>query len=230
MIDAHFWYQPTFWNYLTHNDGTHLRHYPLLPTNHTDLGESLLNSLDNNREQLRLNVKPEEFRDDSYFLGHCSQMDLIAPVDMDMRYEREWGNLLWYLHIYWLHYRYTLDKDMLKDRLFPLLKGAVNFYLHYLEEGVDGKLHLPWTYSPEYVNAWNSFPRPESKKYSAMYGLSRDTNYDLALLKWACMKLLEASEELELNDPLEKKWKDVKNRLVDFPADETGYMISRDIP
>lgn len=230
MIDAHFWYQPTFWNYLTHNNGTHLRHYPLLPTNHLDLGESLLNSLDNNKEQLRLNVKPEEFREDSYFLGHCSQMDLIAPVDMDMRYDREWGNLLWYLHIYWLHYRYSMDKDLLRNRLFPLLRGAVNFYLHYVEEGDDGKLHLPWTYSPEYVNAWNSFPRPENKKFSPEYGLSRDTNYDLALFKWGCIKLLEACEELDIKDSLERKWRDVKDRLVDFPADSNGYMIGRDIP
>ncbi len=230
MIDAHFWYQPTFWNYLTHNDGTHLRHYPLLPTNHLDLGESLLNSLDNHKAQLRLNVRPVEYQEDSYFLGHCSQMDLISPLDMDMRYEREWGNLLWYLHNYWLHYRYIMDDELLRQRLFPLLRGAVNFYLHHIEEGTDGKLHLPWTYSPEYVNAWNSFPRPEEKKYSPEYGLSRDTNYDLALLKWACISLIQACERLNMEDPLLVKWTDIRERLVDFPADENGYMVGRDIP
>ncbi len=230
MIDAHFWYQPTFWNYLTHNDGTHLRHYPLLPTNHLDLGESLLNSLDQNREQLKLNVRPVEYQEDSYVLGHCSQMDLIAPLDMDMRYERQWGNLLWYLHVYWLHYRHSMDDDMLRHRLFPLMKGAVNFYLHFLEEGTDGRLHLPWTYSPEYVNAWNSFPRPDEKKYSTEYGLSRDTNYDLALLKWACISLIQACERLNIEDPLMERWKDVRDRLVDFPADENGYMVGSDIP
>ena len=230
MIDAHFWYQPTFWNYLTHNDGTHLRHYPLLPTNHLDLGESLLNSLDNHKEQLRSNVRPVEYQGDSYFLGHCSQMDLIAPLDMDMRYDREWGNLLWYLHNYWLHYRFAMDDELLRQRLFPLLRGAVNFYLHHIEEGTDGTLHLPWTYSPEYVNAWNSFPRPEEKKYAPEYGLSRDTNYDLALLKWACISLIQASERLNIKDPLLERWRDISKRLVDFPADENGYMVGRDIP
>lgn len=230
MIDAHYWYQPTFWNYLTHNDGTHMKHYPLLPTNHLDLGESLLNSLDQHKEQLKLNVRPVEYQEDSYVLGHCSQMDLIAPLDMDMRYNRQWGNLLWYLHIYWLHYRHSMDDNLLRHRLLPLMKGAVNFYLHYLEEGTDRRLHLPWTYSPEYVNAWNSFPRPDEKIYSPEYGLSRDTNYDLALVKWACISLIQACERLNIDDPLLEKWKDVRDRLVDFPADKNGYMVGRDIP
>jgi hypothetical protein len=123
-----------------------------------------------------------------------------------------------------------MDDDMLRHRLFPLLKGAVNFYLHHLEEGTDGRLHLPWTYSPEYVNAWNSFPRPDEKKYSPAYGLSRDTNYDLALLKWACISLIHACDRLEIEDPLSGKWKDVRDRLVGFPTDENGYMVGRDIP
>ncbi|MEU9289240.1 hypothetical protein AB0D57_32370 [Streptomyces sp. NPDC048275] len=48
--------------------------------------------------------------------------------------------------------------------LFPLLRKAINYYLHFIEPGPEGKLHLPATFSPEYG------------------GSSRDCNYDLMLL------------------------------------------------
>ena len=39
---------------------------------------------------------------------------------------------------------------MLRWRVFPLLRRAINLYLHYLELGPDGKYHLPLTRSCEY--------------------------------------------------------------------------------
>ena len=74
------------------------------------------------------------------------------------------GNLTWALHNVWLTYRHTMDDRILRDVLFPMLRRAINYYLHFLTKGADGKLHLPSTYSPEYgVNA-------------------PDCNYDLALI------------------------------------------------
>lgn len=41
-----------------------------------------------------------------------------------------------------------MDRSVLRDTLFPLLRKAVNYYLHFLTPGADGKLHLPATFSP----------------------------------------------------------------------------------
>lgn len=60
----------------------------------------------------------------------------------------EVGNLTWALHNVWLSYRHTMDESILRDTLFPLLRKAVNYYLHFLTPGADGKLHLPATFSP----------------------------------------------------------------------------------
>ena len=84
------------------------------------------------------------------------------------------GLLPWACHNLWLIYRHKMDDDILRNKLFPLLKESINYYLHFLKEGDDGKLHLPATYSPEYDTV-------------------EDCNFDLALLRWGCQTLLESA-------------------------------------
>ncbi|MET7897543.1 glycosyl hydrolase family 95 catalytic domain-containing protein [Streptomyces mirabilis] len=124
----------------------------------------------------------------------------------------EVGNLTWALHNVWLSYRHTMDESILRDVLFPLLRKAVNYYLHFLEPGTDGKLHLPATFSPEYG------------------GNSRDCNYDLMLLTWGCRTLLESAELLRIDDELAPRWREVLAKRVAYPTDANGFMIGADIP
>ncbi|MDX3759714.1 glycosyl hydrolase family 95 catalytic domain-containing protein [Streptomyces sp. AK02-04a] len=124
----------------------------------------------------------------------------------------EVGNLTWALHNVWLSYRHTMDESILRDVLFPLLRKAVNYYLHFLEPGTDGKLHLPATFSPEYG------------------GNSRDCNYDLMLLTWGCRTLLESAQRLGLDDELAPRWREVLAKRVAYPTDANGFMIGADIP
>lgn len=44
------------------------------------------------------------------------------------------GGGAWLCHHLWEHYRYTLDKDFLEDRAYPLMKGAALFYVDFLVE------------------------------------------------------------------------------------------------
>ena len=121
------------------------------------------------------------------------------------------GLLPWACHNLWLIYRHKMDDNVLRDKLFPLLKGAVNYYLHFLEKGEDGKLHLPKTYSPE-------------------YDAVEDCNFDLALLRWGCQTLLESAKRLNIQDPLMETWQSVLYDLVAYPMDENGLLIGKDMP
>lgn len=124
----------------------------------------------------------------------------------------EVGNLVWALHNVWLSYRHTMDRTVLRDILFPLLREAVNYYLHFLTPGTDGKLHLPATFSPEYgVDA-------------------PDCTYDLMLLRWGCRTLLDSARELGVEDPLSGRWEEVLAKLVPYPVDANGYMIGAGVP
>lgn len=212
MIDTHGpWLQPTNWPYVTWNLNSQISYWALQPSNHLALVDPLVRTLDKHWTTLRQNAAMFAKQSDVAALGHCSQQDLEGSLAMDVRFEREWGNLLWICHNYWLQYRFSMDESMLRDRLFPLLRSAVNFYLPWLEEGADGKIHLPITFSPE-------------------IGLTRDCNYDLALLRWGCVTLLEACARLHLDDTLTAKWRDVASRLCDYPTDGAGFRIGADLP
>jgi hypothetical protein len=143
------------------------------------------------------------------YLPHEVAGDMIGNRAQDMRYYAEVGNLPWTINNFWSQYRFSMDDEMLREKIYPLLRRSVNLYLHMVEEGQDGKLHLPPTYSPE-------------------TGAHQDCNFDLALFKWGCYSLLKASKRLEIDDPLIPQWKKVVNNLVDFPADENGFRLGSD--
>jgi hypothetical protein len=102
-----------------------------------------------------------------------------------------------------------MNKKILRITVFPLLRRSVNLYRHLLFEGNDGKLHLPPTFSPETGNF-------------------HDCNFDLALLRWGCTKLIEICSILNIDDPLWDEWHRILKQLVDYPVDEKGYMRGSD--
>ncbi|NOU88693.1 alpha-L-fucosidase [Paenibacillus sp. LMG 31460] len=206
------WMDLTPWPAIWWNLNIQLTYWPVYAANRLELGESLCRMLDANMQNLIRNV-PEPFRHDSAAIGRVSGYDCFSPVD-DKRnaWGPEHGNLTWACHNYWLQYRYSMDETMLRDRLFPLLRRAVCYYLHLLHEEEDGKYHLPVAVSPEYEQ------------------LAADTNYDLSLLRWGCETLIAICSRLKLADPLLPRWREVIDKLTDYPIDETGVMIGKDVP
>jgi alpha-L-fucosidase 2 len=206
------WNVPTPWPYITWDLNAQLCYWPVVTSNRLDLGRSLIETLSRNRQALIGNVRPEAWQADSAYLPIATAQDLIGSRDGDMRYFKCVGDLPWALHDAWLLYRATMDDRLLREDIVPLLRRSVNLYLHLLEEGPDGRLHLPETYSPE-------------------YGTASDGNFDLALLRWACGALLESDRRLAIGDPLVPKWKDVLARLAPFPEDAAqGFLIGRGVP
>ncbi len=206
------WMQPvTGWPGLWWNLNVQLAYSHMLPANHPELSEGLVNILYKYRENLAKNV-PEEMQYNSAAINTVSGQHLISKVnDPRVKDGVSVGNFTWVMHNAYMQYRYTMDEELLREKIFPLLKRAINFYFHIMIEGDDGKIHLPLTSSPEYGNA-------------------KDCNYDLALLRWGCQTLIESCKILHLNDPLVPKWKDVLERLTPYPVDETGLMIGKDVP
>lgn len=206
------WLEDTGWPATWWNLNVQLEYWLIYPTGHAEL-DSLSRSLDRYRDNLALNV-PAAYRADSYALGRTTQEDLhgaevAVPGTISKNALPEVGNLTWALHNLWLAYRHTMDDAQLRDVVFPLLRRAINFYLHFLTEGDDGRLHLPATFSPE-------------------YDITRDCNYDLALLSWGCRTLLASADLLGIKDELRPRWQDVVNRLADPPQGPDGLWIGAD--
>jgi alpha-L-fucosidase 2 len=213
--DAQYIDTPGMWNsggpwpYSTHDFNTQTAHFPVYTANRLHLGEALVESLHRNRNNLVENVVPKEWQEDSALLSLATAYDLKGKRDEDGRYSEMVGCLPWLLNNCWLHYRYTMDKEMLAVKVFPLLRRSINLYRHMLYTGDDGRLHLPPTFSPETGN-------------------TRDCNFDLSLLKWGCTKLIEICEILKIDDTLLHEWEKIRDQLADYPVDENGYRLGKD--
>ncbi|WP_405570544.1 Tat pathway signal sequence domain protein [Streptomyces phaeochromogenes] len=216
------WLEPTPWPATWWNLNVQLEYWLIHGSNHLEL-DAVTRSLSEFRDHLKAEMAPA-YRSDSLGIPRTTDASLVngGATDPVLGYgvgipgqdppTPEVGNLVWALHNVWLSYRHTMDKSILRDVLFPLLRKAVNYYLHFLEPGADGKLHLPATFSPEYG------------------GNSRDCNYDLMLLTWGCRTLLDSAELLGVDDELAPRWREVLAKRVAYPTDANGFMIGADIP
>ncbi|MDX3452970.1 Tat pathway signal sequence domain protein [Streptomyces sp. ME02-8801-2C] len=204
------WLEPTPWPAVWWNLNIQLEYWLIHGSNHLEL-DSLATTVRQNQEQLTANV-PAAYRSDSAGVGRSSDMFANRTVGRPGT-GAEVGDLTWALHNVWLSYRHTMDDRLLRDTVFPLLRRAVNYYLHFLQPGDDGKLHLPSTLSPEYPVV-----------------PPQDTNYDLALIRWGCTTLLESARRLGVDDPLVPRWQETLAKLTPYPVDANGFMIGADTP
>ncbi|MFE2942694.1 twin-arginine translocation signal domain-containing protein [Streptomyces sp. NPDC059255] len=205
------WLEPTPWPSVWWNLNVQLEYWPVHGSNHLEL-DAIPRTLAENTDILVDALKPA-YRHDSAGLRRSTdaQCDDAGSVGVPGIGDPEVGDLPWTLHNVWLTYRHTMDRGVLEDVLYPLLRRSTNYYLHFLHEQADGRLHLPKTFSPE-------------------YGSAPDCNYDLALLRWSCATLLETVRLLGVQDTLEPKWREVLERLVDPPVDANGFMIGAGVP
>ena len=127
------------------------------------------------------------------------------------------GNAAWLAHHYWLHYLYSQDAAFLRDEALPIMRLAFLTYANLLEEGDDGKLHIPLSYSPEHGEG--SF-----KSYC------EDPTCDLALIRFLGKAILEANTILQADDRLAERAGAVLDQLVEYPRRGGQLLVSRGTP
>jgi alpha-L-fucosidase 2 len=123
----------------------------------------------------------------------------------------------WVAHLFYLHWRYTMDREFLAERAYPYCSAIAECLCGLLKAGPDGKLKLPLSTSPEIHNnslrAW----------------LTPNTNNDLALLKCLFTSLREMAGALGEKAGA-ARWQGVLGRLDDLAVEgETGALkLARD--
>ena len=181
------------------------------------LAQPLWETLYTHRDNLTRNVtdiRGQEDWTDAACLPRCATYDFHAPLDPILaNYNNyEVGNLAWTLHYYWLQCRAYGNRQEMRDRLFPLLKSAVNLFFHIRQVDDQGRYTLPPTASPEYASG----------------NIGPNSSYDLANLRQGLTTLLEIDSICGIHDPMVPKWQDFLSRLIDFPySPETGFKVSQ---
>lgn len=107
-------------------------------------------------------------------------------------------------YLYWRRYEFTLDREWLRSRAYPMIRGAVEFYRNHpnLKKGDDGKYHLQWANSNESV-----------------YG-ARDTDEDLSAMRGVVAAVLRASEILNSDAPMRPVWREFLDNLPPLPMSD----------
>lgn len=102
---------------------------------------------------------------------------------------------------YWMYYEYTQDKEWLRNRAYPMLKGVAEFYRNYphLKMEKDGKYHIRHINDNESV--WDGHNTVE--EISSMMGI-----FPVAV---------RASEILDIDAGLRELWEEILTNLSPLP-------------
>jgi alpha-L-fucosidase 2 len=121
----------------------------------------------------------------------------------------------------WEHYAFTGDRDFLRTRAFPLMKGAARFIMDFLVEApagtaYAGKLVTNPSYSPE-----NTFILPNGDRAVFTYGATMDIEIILDLLT----NCIEASKILKTDAAFRKECEQTLKRLPAIQISKTTGRI-----
>lgn len=212
------WFKPSGWSALWANLNVQMAYSAFAFAGHADILKSFAHFL--NKEQLEKCAKSDLL--ESYKVGSmalpCVMPSVkiegeVIPPKGESEVRTTLGNLPYCLVYLWDAYAVTMNDEFLKETLFPLLKGALLYYECYLYEGSDKKLHLPYSWSPEWaVN-------------------TKDTSFELALLRWVCQKLEYTANRLEIKDDAVQRASEISKNLTDYPSDDKqGLYIGENAP
>jgi hypothetical protein len=175
------------------NLNVQLTYWPVYAANHLELGENLINIIDENFDTFLKKAETTGAR--------FTQASL--------------GDFAWLMHNYWMQYAYDGDWVALQEKWTPKAKRIAESFQKILIEGEDGLYHLPAMASPEYI------ARDRNR-------LFKNTNYNLALLRWLLGTLLEVDTKTNAGSPERGQWQHTLDNLHPFPVDEYGLMIGSD--
>ncbi|WP_248927548.1 glycosyl hydrolase family 95 catalytic domain-containing protein [Paenibacillus hamazuiensis] len=107
------------------------------------------------------------------------------------------------LHL-WEHFRFGQDESFLRERAYPVMKEAAEFFLDYLFEDQQGRLVTGPSVSPE-----NKYIGPSGSVGSLCIGPSMDTQIIYTLLR-AC---IDASKLMQTDEAIRSEWERVLQKL-----------------
>ncbi|WP_337099902.1 glycoside hydrolase family 95 protein [Paenibacillus sp. YIM B09110] len=121
---------------------------------------------------------------------------------------------VWVSQHLWEHYAFGRNKQYLKDKAYPVMKGAAEFCLDWLYENEEGHLITAPSTSPEH-----KFVHQEGK-----YGVSAATTMDLTLIWDLFTNCIEASEELELDEAFRNELSAALDKLLPLQIGKHGQL------
>ena len=119
----------------------------------------------------------------------------------------------WLAQHFYLHWKYSADREFLRQRAYPYLRDTCEFIDAFTaNKGPDGKRTHPLSASPEINDN-----RPDA-------WFSTETNYDLALERWALSAAAELAVEAGAPEDA-ARWRKVLSELPAFSLGKDGQLL-----
>jgi hypothetical protein len=115
-------------------------------------------------------------------------------------------------YLYWRRYEYTLDREWLRSRAYPMVRAAAEFYRNHpnVKKDAAGRYHIHWANSNEGV-----------------YG-ARDTDEDLSAMRGVVAAALRASGILDADRDLRPAWREFLDHLAPLPLSDAPDALAPD--
>ena len=192
-----------------HDLNTQLSYWPAYIGNHLTEGLGYLNTLWNQRDVYKKYTQEYFEKDGMNIPGVCTLLGV--PMGGWIQYSMSQTVSAWLAQHFYLHWKYSADREFLKDRAYPFLKDVAVFLEQISVVNTNGVRELVMSSSPEIfdnsINAW----------FKDM------TNYDLALMHFAFSAASELAAEMNLPEE-SAHWKEVGSQLPDYDLDKDGAL------
>ena len=210
-----FTIDPPWQSNYTININTEMNYYPTLPCNLAEFDEPLVEFVN------ELVPHGEETAKDFYNAGgFCAHHNSdIWRITHPMPGAACWSfwpmSGGWFCHNLFEHYEYTLDKDYLEKKCYPVMNKAVRFYLDLLVSDKDGYLIFAPSTSPE-----NRFLVGKDE-----CAVSETTTMTMAIIKDLFANFISACEILGIENVEYNEVKEKLPKLLPFKIGKNGRLL-----
>ena len=207
-------------NYTT-NINLEMNYWPVETANLSELFAPL-NDLTHNVAVTGARTATEFYHARGWVLHHNSDIwAQSTPVGQFGIGDPKWANWYmggdWLCHNLWEHYLFTGDRRFLEDA-YPLMKGAAQFTLDWLQTDAQGHLvTLPST-SPE--NTYY-YQQDGQRKEGAV---TVAATMDLEIIRDLFANVIAASRALNIDEPLRQELADASAKLLPFQIGAKGQL------
>ncbi len=202
----------------TTNINAEMNYWPAETTNLSEMHLPLLHWIRGLAKNGR-NTAQEYYHTRGWVAHHNSDIwGLTTPVGDFGNDNPMWANWQmggnWLCQHLWEHYRFTQDKEYLRNEAYPVMREAALFCLDWLVEK-DGELITSPSTSPE-----NTF-RIDGKNYS----VTECCTMDMAIIRDLFDNVTEAMELLDVDKPLCKEIRNARAKLRPYAIGSKGQLL-----
>lgn len=192
-----------------HDLNTQLSYWPAYTGNHLTEGMGYLNTLWNQRDVYKRYTRQYFETEGINIPGVCTLTG--EPMGGWIQYGMSQTVSAWLSQHFYLHWKYSADRDFLKERAYPFLKEVATYMEQNSQVNDKGIRTLEFSSSPEIfdnsLQAW--FPDM--------------TNFDLSLMHFLFKATSELAGELGLGQEA-AHWAELKKQLPSFDLDKEGSL------